>query len=393
MRVRMAFAGVVLCASVTGVLGLIAAPSEQAGKLAGPLRIKLVGQSLIRADTRSYEPLAVEQAKSYLAGADVVFTNLEVAVAAPGVPVTKENPDDMVYSPDVIDTLKAMGFNLLALGNNHSMEFGKEGLFSTIAEVEKRGIPHAGTGKNSEEAAAPAYLKTPAGTVALVGMATLGAQLTKDKWATADRPGVNYLELRQDGTLNPADKARILRAVKEAVARAQFVIVYHHNHYWGEPLAADTLPGPPKRERKVNRFDTAPWVVAWARELIDAGAGLYVSHGNPALHGVEIYKGRAILYGLGNYIFNQTGGFERFGPLAYYGAVAEVEFAGDTLKAVRFKPLALSMDGTPEKPRGVPYLAQGGEAAAILGRLADISRQRHGTEMRVQGTSAEVVLR
>jgi hypothetical protein len=263
----MAFAGVVLCASVTGVLGLIAAPSEQAGKLAGPLRIKLVGQSLIRADTRSYEPLAVEQAKSYLAGADVVFTNLEVAVAAPGVPVTKENPDDMVYSPDVIDTLKAMGFNLLALGNNHSMEFGKEGLFSTIAEVEKRGIPHAGTGKNSEEAAAPAYLKTPAGTVALVGMATLGAQLTKDKWATADRPGVNYLELRQDGTLNPADKARILRAVKEAVARAQFVIVYHHNHYWGEPLAADTLPGPPKRERKVNRFDTAPWVVAWARQL------------------------------------------------------------------------------------------------------------------------------
>lgn len=97
--------------------------------------------------------------------------------------------------------------------------------------------------------------------------------------------------------------------------------------------------------------------------------------------------------GLGNYIFNQTGGFERFGPLAYYGAVCEVEFAGDTLKAVRFKPLALSMDGTPEKPRGVPYLAQGGEAAAILGRLADISRQRHGTEMRVQGTSAEVVLR
>jgi hypothetical protein len=112
----------------------------------------------------------------------------------------------------------------------------------------------------------------------------------------------------------------------------------------------------------------------------------------PALHGVEIYKGRPILYGLGNFIFNQTGGFERYGPLAYYSVVVEAEFAGDTLTAVRFKPLALSMDGAPEKPRGVPYLAQGGEADFVLGRLADISRRRHGTEIRVQGTSAEVVL-
>ena len=53
------------------------------------------------------------------------------------------------------------------------------------------------------------------------------------------------------------------------------------------------------------------------------------------------------------------------------------------------KPLVLAMEG---EARGAPFLAQGGEAAAILGRLADISR-RYGTELRITGDSAEVFLK
>jgi poly-gamma-glutamate capsule biosynthesis protein CapA/YwtB (metallophosphatase superfamily) len=52
----------------------------------------------------------------------------------------------------------------------------------------------------------------------------------------------------------------------------------------------------------VDRFDTPQWQVEWAHQLIDAGATIYAGHGDPALHAVEIYKGRPILYGLGNYI-------------------------------------------------------------------------------------------
>ena len=126
--------------------------------------------------------------------------------------------------------------------------------------------------------------------------------------------------------------------------------------------------------------------------MIDAGASLYVAHGNPALHGVEIYKGRPILYGLGNYIFNSEQPLDRFGPLAYYSAVAYCDFTDGVLTAVRFRPLVLSLDTTPEVPRGIPYLAQGGEADAVLERLVHISG-KHGTTMTIDGGAASVVLR
>ena len=127
----------------------------------------------------------------------------------------------------------------------------------------------------------------------------------------------------------------------------------------------------------------------WARQLVDAGATLFVAHGNPALHGIEIYRGRPILYGLGNYIFQSTGSLDRYGPLTWQSAVVDVQFTGGRLSAVRMKPLVLAMEG---EARGAPFLAQGGEAAAILGRLAELSR-RFGTELRIVGDSAEVFLK
>ena len=233
-------------------------------------------------------------------------------------------------------------------------------------------------------------MDTPAGKVALVAMASGAPQLAKpDTWAAPGRAGVNYLDLRADGTLDPAQKARILGAVRDAARKAKFVIVYQHNHFWGD---ATGIAAPPNRSTRVNRVDTAPWLVAWTHELIDAGASLYVAHGNPVAQGVEIYKGRPILYGLGNYIFNQEGPIDVYGPLAYYSAVAYCDFVDGKLVAVRFRPLVLSLDTTAEVPRGIPYLAQGGEAAVVLEKLARMSRD-HGTKMTIEAETASVVLK
>ncbi|MDA2929650.1 CapA family protein [Acidobacteria bacterium AH-259-O06] len=373
---------------MAGPMGHAGAPQTSPPEpVASPsLRVVLVGQALIRKDLRPFAPESVEQARGYLGGADVAFTNLEVAVAPKGAPVKPRSETVIPVSPAVLDCLKDMGFNMLSLANNHAWDLRAEGVLTTIAEVDKRGFARAGTGANADAAAAAGYLDTSAGKVALVAMASGAGQLKPETWAGPDRTGVNFLELRQDGTLNPDQKDRILRAVREAARRARFVIAYQHNHYWGERRGVD---GPPGRERRIDRFDTPAWMEGWARQLIDAGASIYVAHGNPALHGVEIYKGRLILYGLGNFIFQSRGSVDRYGPLAWYSAVVDCEFVDGRVAAVRFKPLALAMDG---EGRGAPYLAQGGEAAAILGRLADISR-RHGTQIRVEGESAEVVLR
>lgn len=388
MSIRAVTSGLALFGVVVGSLALpVAAPQTPATPAASRgLRVALVGQALIHDDLRSLVPESVAQARKYLAGVEVAFTNLEAAVAPAGAAIKPRADTVVAVSPDVIDCLKEMGFNLLSLANNHAADLGEGGIAITREEVRRRGLAVAGTGANAAEAAGAGYLDTPAGKVALVAMASGASQLTPSTWAGPDHPGVNFLELKPDGTLNVEQKGRILEAVRAAARQATFVIVYQHSHYWGESRGVD---GPPGRERRVDRFDTPAWMEAWARELVDAGAGLYVAHGNPALHGVEIYKGRLIVYGLGNYIFQSVGTLDKYGPLAYYSAVVDARFVDGRVAAVQFKPLVLALD---PPARGAPYLAQGGEAAAVLGRLADISR-RYGTQIRIGKDSAEVVLK
>ena len=366
----------------------------QAPKPAAPgtLRVAVVGQALIKTDLRLGARAAVEQARRYLAGADVRFTNLEAAIAPKDAPVTPRSEAAVRTDPNVLDCLKEMGFNMLSLSNNHAWDLGALGLRTTMDEVRKRGFSFAGTGADADAAVAAGLLDTPAGNVALIGMASGGGQLTPDTWAARGQPGVNFLELRKDGTLNPEHKARILNAVRDAARQASYVIVYQHNHYWGEARGSGL---PPDREKRVDRFDTAPWMVEWTHQLIDAGASMYVGHGDPALHGVEIYKGRPILYGLGNFIFhspNNRATRDVFGPLAFMSAVVHAEFEGGKVTSLRFQPIVLSLEEVAGSPRGTPYLAETGEAAAILGRLADASRA-YGTQIRITGDRAEVVFK
>lgn len=349
------------------------------------LRVRLTGQALIKQDLRTTVPVAVEQARAYLRGADVVFTNLEGTVAPAGAKVTPRSATTAFGGPEILDCLREMGFNLLSLANNHAWDLQEAGLISTRTEVARRGFGYAGTGGNADEAARAGFIDTPAGRVALVAMASGGVQLTPESRAAPTRAGVNFLELRPDGTLDPAQQERILAAVRSAAREARLVIAYLHNHYWGEPTAADAPPG---RERRVGRYRNPAWMENWARQLIDAGAGLFVGHGDPSLHAVELHRGRPILYGLGNYIFHTGNFLDRYGPLAFFGAVAEVRFTGDRLSGLTFTPLVLGLDGA---AKGAPFLAQEGEASVVLAGIAAASAP-YGTRFRVTAEKAELVI-
>jgi poly-gamma-glutamate capsule biosynthesis protein CapA/YwtB (metallophosphatase superfamily) len=367
----------ILQAGVLALATSIATSSQAKGQDAN-ISVALVGQALIKSDVCATAPAAFEQARGYLKGVDVAFTNLEVAIAPLGEKLTPRGPRAVPAPPVVIDCLKSMGFNVLSLANNHAFDLQREGIAATIGEVRKRGLVHAGTGADADAAAAAGFLDTPKGKVALVAMAT-GAQLDPETWAAPGRPGVNYLERLPDGRPNPQHKNRILDAVRAAARESKLVIAYHHNHYWGDPVGSGL---PPDREQRIERFETLPWAVDWARELIDAGASIYVAHGDPSLHGVEVYKGKLILHGLGNYIFESVGGNDRYGPLAYMSAVATAEFSNGQLVAAKFRPLILSTVKVGDAPRGAPYLAEGAEAELILHRLVDQSR-RHGVSLEV----------
>jgi poly-gamma-glutamate synthesis protein (capsule biosynthesis protein) len=376
------------------------------------LTIVLTGQSMIRSDLRATKRSAVTAIKGLLGG-DVIMTNLEAAVAEPGQTIQEGRA--FLTPPAALDALTAMGFNLLALSGNHAFDLKETGVRNTVRELDRRTIVHAGTGHTIADASAPAYLKTPKGTIALVASAS--GLIAPGGRATADRPGVNQLRVNAGdrendatedlpgapaNTPNPDDARRILQSIRDARQRADVVIVYQHNHVFANrsfsTIFTEGLP---------ERLAPNPWLTQWTHDEIDAGADLVVMHGAPLLHGVEIYRGRPIFYDLGNFIYNLPATLTYIDePMAWESVVVSVQLDADsrTPLAMSFRPIVLNPigDGQPDvhdayadneflHTRGLPAPATGARAGYILQRLADASRA-FGTAVQIKGEVGTVTL-
>ena len=359
------------------------------------LSITLTGQSMIRSDIRAHAPSAVPIIASLLKG-DVMFTNFEATILDEK---KGQSPKDgrFLSPPDALEALKAFGFNLVSLSNNHSFDLKVAGIQNALDQANRLKLAHAGTGNTVAEAVAPGYLKTPKGTVALVAMAS--GLVPEGGSASATRPGVN--ELRVEGNKpNEEDAQRILQSIRAAATRADLVIVYEHNHVFDKPFRTIMLEELPERLRPPE------WLKKWTHAEVDAGADIIVMHGAPLLHGVEIYRGRPIFYDLGNFIFQAPPADILLDePIVWESVVAYVEFQGKTLKSIQIRPIAQNKigEGQPDthdehtnnlflQTRGLPTPATGEQAHYILERLADLSRP-FGTRVEVKGETAEIKLK
>jgi poly-gamma-glutamate capsule biosynthesis protein CapA/YwtB (metallophosphatase superfamily) len=358
------------------------------------ISITLTGQSMIRSDIRAHTPEVVSS-WARLLKADVVFTNFESTVVEKGESLAAGR---FLTPPEALDALAAMGFNLLSLANNHAFDLKVAGIHHALDETNRRHIVHAGTGDTIDEASAPAYLKTPKGTVALVAIAS--GLVAEGGSATSARPGVN--ELRVDkGTPNAEDAQRILASIRVASTKADLVIVYEHNHVFGDvPFTTMMIEELPERLRP------AEWLKKWTHAEIDAGADIIVMHGAPLVHGVEIYRGRPIFFDLGNFIFQYPPSRVSLDePIIWESVVASVEIRGKALQSIKFRPIAINKlgQGQPDvqdehtnnlflQTRGLPALATGDQARFILERLAESSRP-FGTTVVVKGGAAEIRLK
>jgi poly-gamma-glutamate capsule biosynthesis protein CapA/YwtB (metallophosphatase superfamily) len=363
-----------LCA--VACLGTVFSVTDAAWAQPPTLSITLTGQSMVRSDIRAHAPAAVPTIASLLGG-DVVFTNF--------VP------------PEALESLKTFGFNLLSLSNNHSWDLKVPGIENTLEQVKRLELVHAGIGSTVEQAVAPGYLHTPKGTVALVAMAS--GLIADGASATATRPGVN--ELRVEGNApNAEDARRILQSIRNARQQADLVIVYQHNHVFDKPfvtIMSEELP---------ERLSPPDWLKKWTHAEVDAGADIVVMHGAPLLHGVEIYRDRPIFFDLGNFIFQLPPTLIYLDePIVWESVVAYVEFEGNALKSIKFRPIAQNRIGQDQadtqdertnnlflQTRGLPRPATGEQAKYILERLADLSRP-FGTNVDVNGDIAEIRLK
>lgn len=361
---RRRFLQAAACAPLAGLGGCMLGPSPQR------LRITLAGQALMTHSLCADPYPGLDAVIAELATGHVVFTDLEAAIETPrsGAP-TRDTGFLHTAPPAVLDCLRGMGFNLLALANNHAWDLGTEGVLATREAVAHAGFAFAGSGANLAEAGAAGFTRSPR--VALVAMAA--GRIRDGAAATATRPGVNELRF-SDGLPHGGDVERNLAAIAGARGRAARVIAYLHNHEWGEDMTT-----------------TAPWVRHLARRCIDAGADMFVSHGAPLLHGIEFHGGKPLLHGLGSLVFHSRTAPGHYPAETWESAIVHCDFGSAGDLQVSVVPVVLNELGDDaarhEATRGRPRIARGEDRARILQRLAALSAA-FGTAVRFDASTA-----
>lgn len=243
---------------------------------AGPITVALAGD--VHAEDPIGEVLAaganpLDGVTPIFAGADVTIVNLETAVGTGGV------PQDKAYTfqahPALLAALAAAGVDGVNLANNHTLDYGIEGLRQTIALAEDAGLAVVGAGESAAEAYAPHLVEVRGATVAVVGLTHV---IPEASWAaTHDRPGL----------ASAYDHDRAARAVAEAAEVADHVVVTVH---WGEE--GELCPNEDQRE-------LAPALVA-------AGADVIAGHHPHRLQALTFPGDAAVGWSLGNFLWNPT---------------------------------------------------------------------------------------
>ncbi|RWD54333.1 MAG: CapA family protein [Mesorhizobium sp.] len=408
-----------------------------------PFCAVVTGQSLITHDIRHVQAEQFSDVERFLQQGDVVFTNFESTILGQhgGWPTKGKY---FGYSrPEVLDALQDIGFNALALANNHAFDLGPGGIRSTLEEVEARGFLHAGIGIDETDAAKPgrrqlsyrqvSLLAVDAGpgpanmyaenrtasrparpgvnrltTVRKIGvpdrhfrrLARLGSHLQSShleltNYAQPEDPPAlkNGSEINFYGTvfMQAADFGRLieidpqsasvhLSAIRQAASQGDFVIAYLHHHHW-EP----------------GWQDVPRWVQAFAHACVDAGADLFVSHGAPVLQAVEVYKGSPIFYGLGNFLFHvhpDEGEWDP--PEVWQSIVAACRYdANRNLQSIDLLPVVIGevseRAGSETGGKLVPIPAAGHVARDILEGFASRSRG-FGTGIEITGYSGSIIM-
>jgi poly-gamma-glutamate synthesis protein (capsule biosynthesis protein) len=217
----------------------------------------------------------------------------------------------------------------------------------------------------------------------------------KENEATIDLPGA------PGNTPNPEDSQRILQSIRDARKQADIVIVYQHNHVFGNHSFSTIFT-----EGMQERLAPNDWLKKWTHAEVDAGADIVVLHGAPLLHGVEIFRGKPIFYDLGNFIYNVPPTLTYIDePMNWESVVAYVQFQGRNLRSISFRPIILNNlgEGQPDvhneyasnqflHTRGLPSPATGARAGYILQRLAELSNA-FGAKLEIKGDAAEIKLK
>lgn len=440
------------------------AERDRAMTMAGDFVLASVGDLMIRRPASRLADPEVQAVFDLLRNADLAVANMEGELA--NLREFDGPLNGFVGTHEVAADIRLMGIDMVNRAQNHLLDSEFEGMFSTNALLDEAGIVHAGSGRNLQQAAAPAFLELAKGRAALVGA---HAPIFPEHYrlaATArngnlgGRPGLNmlnyretilvsaqqydalqqvrqgFLEFRENYdnprpvasaspdtgisipasssgrndpsyrvirgdeipgtvvyTLDDNDVDRTLRSIRNARQLGDFVITAAHIHQSQSVVEFQHLSTRPPE-----------FYVDLAHQAIDAGADVFVGTGVQTLRGIEIYKGKPIFYGLGEFFREaqwelpiavgaadsdpqrRMQQFSRnFGgsTQSLESLVATSHYQNGVLREVRLHPVELGING-PDSRLGIPRMATGQHAQRILERMARLSDQ-WGTEIEIDG--------
>jgi poly-gamma-glutamate synthesis protein (capsule biosynthesis protein) len=431
------------------------APAAPAPPAATGFTLALTGDSIITRRLSVHDEPAFRRLIDIVRGADAAFTNLEMLFHDyEPYPMNESGGTYMRAEPALVKELVWAGFDLVSRANNHTGDYGADGMRLTTRHVDAAGLVQAGVGENLAEAREAKYLETARGRVALVSVASTfpdHSRAGRARGAVRGRPGLNPLRftttyvvtrprfealkalMKELGLRVPDSDAQlqlfgqrfevgeapavrteplqedldeIAAVVRGASRLADYTLVTFHGH--------EGRPG--------DRFVPADFLVTFSRAMIDAGASVVAGHGPHVLRGIEIYKGKPIFYSLGDFIFQNETVLrlpeENYAPYGlgpeaqvadfnarrydndrrgfpaereiWEAVVAVTRWAGGALAGIDLHPITLGF-GRPPAERGRPQLAEGELARKIVEDVARLSRP-FGTQVVFEGGMGRVVL-
>ncbi len=286
---------------------------------AGEISIVLLGDYLPAA---SAAPVIRRKGYSYTFGgvrdmlqeSDIIFLNLETPLSDRGRPY-EEKKYVFRADPEAAQAMRSAGVRVVSLANNHIMDYGPDALDDTLKSLRSAGIAHVGAGRTRSEASMPAAFR-----IRNINTTFLAFSNTfpREFWAGKESPGAFF---GSDWTVK--------RAVKAASGTGPLIVSFH----WGEELARQ-----PKE-----------YQIYLARLAIDSGADLVVGHHPHVPQPIEIYRGRPILYSLGNFSFGS------YSSNATEGLMVKAFIGADGISTkLEIYPLLVDNEKVAFKPRLLP---------------------------------------
>lgn len=345
----------------------------------GDVTMAMVGDLYVQ---RSDPWSALAPVARYLSSVDIAFCNLETVIAD----ASYLDPDDHDHRPrtdeSVLPLYLEAGFNVFNIANNASMYHGLRPFTRQLDLLDGCGAVYGGGGRNLAAARKPAIIERNGMRIAFVCRTSVGL-LTAG--ATASKPGVARFgfkvayEPRDRGVEVPGsppivhtfpderDRRDLVEDIRSARNEADAVIVSWH---WGASPASG------------GTGDIVTYQVEMGRLAIDSGADMVVGHHPHVLQAIEVYRGKPIIYSLGNYV-HDLGSMGAKGK-RFSTMLARCRISQGHVTEMSYVPGLIEGNGPPRflKPA---------EAATVVDYVSEIS-EPYGTGFKVGENEVAVVI-